>query len=453
MSRPCPAPAARALPLGRLATLLAAVAGAPAAAAPAAPPPSPRYRFATLGVGVDAIATFPGVPLMVPVEGADSFGAPLRAGAVDSGSRVPAGLAPRLSIGGLHFWGHADLVVHIPVGLHLPLGAAGDGLPTARLREGVETAARVYPWAIAEDGPRPWAGLSWATFGYRQDDAQDGQGPERELHRVRWQLGLSHRAGDELFELGVGHAPGAPFSAAVSRAADATLDADPWSVHLGWRHLIDTTVGLEKADAAGQTAARRQALTEAGALSGPELGLGLGVVVPTTRSSFGEVDALGFLGDRPGIGLMPDLGAGWYFHRPDLTLRFTARPSWAAQEGYGARRSWTRQSYSADLVKFLTDAHGFVPFVGLGASVEALRFTAEDGGRAVAEAEGQVGAASLVFGWDIRPNDVQSWLLRTNLRYTPGLHLDLSGGGRAEFQQLEIDFIQLVWYPRRAFAG
>ena len=47
-----------------------------------------------------------------------------------------------------------------------------------------------------------------------------------------------------------------------------------------------------------------------------------------------------------------------------------------------------------------------------------------------------------------RPTRTQSWLLRTNLRWFPRLRVPVPGGEQT-LDQLEFNFIQLVWYPKR----
>jgi hypothetical protein len=59
------------------------------------------------------------------------------------------------------------------------------------------------------------------------------------------------------------------------------------------------------------------------------------------------------------------------------------------------------------------------------------------------------GKAGITFGWDIRPDDLQGWILRTNLRWHPNLNVNMPDGKQMKFDQLEFNFIQLVLYPER----
>ena len=93
--------------------------------------------------------------------------------------------------------------------------------------------------------------------------------------------------------------------------------------------------------------------------------------------------------------------------------------------------------------KNLFDYLGFVPYLGITASVEDLR--AEVNGTEYQQTKGAVG---LIFGWDIRVTNTGTSLLRTNLRWTPNLHLDVEGG-EIMFDHLEFNFIQYVHFIGR----
>jgi hypothetical protein len=53
------------------------------------------------------------------------------------------------------------------------------------------------------------------------------------------------------------------------------------------------------------------------------------------------------------------------------------------------------------------------------------------------------------MGWDIRPVRTEWWLLRTKLRYSPKLELEVTPGQSVAFDHLEFNFIQFVMYPGR----
>ncbi|MCC7245640.1 MAG: hypothetical protein IT269_08180 [Saprospiraceae bacterium] len=54
-----------------------------------------------------------------------------------------------------------------------------------------------------------------------------------------------------------------------------------------------------------------------------------------------------------------------------------------------------------------------------------------------------------MFGWDIRVTKTGTSLLRTNLRYAPGLNLKTDDGQKVMFDHLEFNFIQYVTFIGR----
>jgi outer membrane protein W len=104
-----------------------------------------------------------------------------------------------------------------------------------------------------------------------------------------------------------------------------------------------------------------------------------------------------------------------------------------------------------EATKYLFDYHGFVPFVGPAISYENLSFEESFEGIKTADVIDNKLGYALSFGWDIRPNRIQSWTLRTNLRWYPNLFLAVEPDSKLAFDNLEFNFIQLIVYPKRAF--
>ena len=59
-------------------------------------------------------------------------------------------------------------------------------------------------------------------------------------------------------------------------------------------------------------------------------------------------------------------------------------------------------------------------------------------------------AFGIICGWDIKPTKAESWLLRTNLRYSPvSMTVD---NKKVAYDYIEFNFIQLVLFPERMMA-
>lgn len=137
--------------------------------------------------------------------------------------------------------------------------------------------------------------------------------------------------------------------------------------------------------------------------------------------------------------------------RNDLVVRFDYRWFSSNDDGYARKHEYTRHSLSLDVIRFFGDYHGFVPYVGAGVSADQLTFEVEDdvlGHESSTRAWKP--AWSIQAGWDIRPTKTSAWVIRTNFRYSPFLQLR-AGNDRVRFDYLELNLLQLVFYPERLF--
>ncbi|MBU1822222.1 MAG: hypothetical protein KKG00_12035, partial [Bacteroidetes bacterium] len=132
----------------------------------------------------------------------------------------------------------------------------------------------------------------------------------------------------------------------------------------------------------------------------------------------------------------------------DMNLGVSYRGLRYGSSGYNTSLSYQRRSYTLEGYKFLGDYHGFVPFIGPTLALEDLKFTDRNENTAIRYGQKKV-ALGVIFGWDIRITRSETWLLRTNLRYTPNLHLKAEGK-KVMFDQMEFNFIQFVWFPSRS---
>ena len=410
-------------PLARVAVVVAVVASLSAPLPSAAQIPTDslerRFRFAELFIGADVAALPAG-------SGAD--------GHLDLAARA----LPRLTIGGLHFWGHADFAVTFAAGRP----ARGTGASRSRLGTGIETRGRWYLRPVRTDGLAPFVGA-----GLGATDLQIGDGPRVYRFQPMGQVGLVWRRRTTLVEAGwsvrarpLGRYP-------VSRIELAPVEPSPHAFFVGVHRLFETTAGLVEPIRSGAWGDRERALRNAGRLSGPTLALGVSSPI-LTGSTMRNRELRPFLAERPRGKPNLDLGVGWHAAGPDVQLNLAARRTRFATEAFDFAQRSDRTSLALEAFKFLGDWHGFAPFVGPVVSVERLRLHERDGTVPVIQASRELVAPGVLVGWDIRPTRSQPWVLRTNLRWFPTLGLPLPDRTHA-LAQLEFNFIQLVWYPRR----
>lgn len=392
-----------------------------------------QHRFAQTYVGAD-LQHVPGM--------GETFGVAF----VDPVA-IPGRIVPRLTIGGLHFWGHADFYVTFPIPPH-GFETESDGLHSF-FSTGIETGGRFYPWRLEQGTIRPFVGASWALVNYAQRESDGDWGPTLFRHRGLLHGGLSWMIGPGIIEAEGTWIPGTDVRYPVSRAETASIRLPGAAVKVGFKYPFETTVSAEYAAQSGWTEEQRRRMDSAGQLSTWMIGAGPSAAFTLGRSSW-ITEERPWLDAIPPSTPFPDLSLGYYLHRLDAVIGLAYRPISQVQEAYGVELALHRHSLRLEAYKFLFDYNGFVPFVGLGIGAEWLEVLEHDGASA-ADVTARSWSPGIVFGWDIRPTPIDWFTLRTNLRYTPGLSVTMPSGNDVSFDQLEFNFIQLVLYPERMF--
>jgi hypothetical protein len=131
-------------------------------------------------------------------------------------------------------------------------------------------------------------------------------------------------------------------------------------------------------------------------------------------------------------------------------VRLAFRRMSNTMSAYDFSKEAKRSVLSSEVYKFIFDYHGFAFFTGLHLGYEWLSVEQNHSGVELVGSESGF-KLGITFGWDIRPNRIQSWYLRTNLRYTPNLNVNMPTGGNVIIDQLEFNLIQLVIFPGRMF--
>lgn len=382
-----------------------------------------RHRFAQLNVGAD-------------FEWSPAFDfAPW--GRFGSGE-IPSTNNLRLLIGGTHFWGHADFLIAIP----LLQPEVQEGASNYSFRREVETQFKYYPWRIQQRKLRPFIGASLTSFTWRVNRATEF-GPKEFMLATPLIAGLNYNRGNWLWEFTYS------YQLPSSRSFYSTPEplVAPGIFNFSMRYMLETTLSAEKSWESGQAQKAAEVWGEAGKLDGFYLGAGFSSAFWNQGAQDGFFEGLGPNENST----MPEFSLGYYFYKPDLSLNLAYR-SFNAENGIrGYNQFMGRRSIAFEAVKGLFDYHGFVPFIGPFISWEQLSYQSNYASQVLFrnQQEEKLGYG-LTFGWDILPNRLQSFILRTNLRWTPNLYLDVDGA-RFNYAAVEFNFIQLIVFPERMF--
>lgn len=383
-----------------------------------------RHRFAQLNLGID-YRFFSG-------NGTTAF----RIG--ENGQSESYTLADlhesRFIIGGTHFWGHADFFIGIP------LFSNRD----SEFRTRVETGFKIFPWRIENRKIRPYFGASWMPTKYHQ-----GEGANQWRSRYPITSGLVFNHKNHLLDLGIGYLPNNKWEYHISNEQSATIEAQKLWISISYKHILETTLSAEKDWLSGRTQKLTDTLASLNRLNGLTFAIGPSTAFFSRKSE--HVQAVAPYADQhKASNLFMEFGMGYYLHKPDIQFNLAYRNVKSKIEAFDFQQNANRRALTLETYKFFADYHGFVPFVGPSLSVEMLKVEEMKNNVTNSESATLV-RPGLTFGWDIRPNRIQSWYLRTNLRYFPAMNLHMSSGQKMRFDQWEFNFIQLVLFPGRMF--
>ena len=350
--------------------------------------------------------------------------------------------SPRVTIGGIHFWGHADFYVSIPVFTFQP---GVSGFRDFLYQHGTETGLRVYPLRVAEGKVRPFVGISMRPIIYRHQSENiqyTNDAPRFEKIVVPFQAGVTYTTSQYLFSLSMYYTDFNSFDYHLTPGLTGVNEINPLSLNLSMLYHFDSDRKSRDPEGVRKINRQYELLRKEKKLSNWYWGVGLSSAFQMSKSEFIENNHAYLSNDLFG-GLMPDITFGRFFNRPDMNVGVSYRSLRSTLKGFDTEINLQRRSYMIETYKNLFNWHGFLPFAGITASIEDL--TANVNGMRHRDMRPSAG---LIFGWDIRVTKTGSSTLRTNFRWNPNLHLKVDNE-RMMFDHLEFNFIQYVHYIGR----
>jgi len=352
-------------------------------------------------------------------------------------------LFPRLTIGGIHFWGHADFYVTFP--LPLRISSKPDVFEEMRYTEGIETGLKLYPFALKPNSLRPYAGISFKsiTYGHQPKNAVYPEGfPVYQRFISPLQLGLTYTTNKYLFTAGIQYLHKRNTAYFIGENTTGDLRFNPVSFQAGFLYYWDADAGARTEKGIQQENIKHHLLAKNNKLSSFYWGVGPSAGFQMSKSPYFKRYKPYFENDVSS-GFMPDLTFGYFFSKPDLNIGLSYRTFGARFQAFDTDLRKRRHSVMVESYKFLFNYLGFVPFLGVTGSIEHLSVNVN--GTTTQKTQPALG---FIFGWDIRVTKTGTSLLRTNLRYIPNLHLVVENE-KVMFNHLEFNFIQYVRFIGR----
>jgi hypothetical protein len=391
-----------------------------------------KYRFAQGAMGIDL--------QYIPANGSSNT----ITNNLSKGFNYGGYYVPKIVIGGLHFWGHADIAFNFPIG---EIAKKKDTIATSFGDQDIMT-FKYYPWAIQNHKVRPYIGTAFNLNTFRQQGTEAYKttyGGQDYRFSLPFNAGLSYQVGSILFNLDAKFNLSTERTIYANRTQTTTMNLPNYSVSFGIRKLFESTVPqFEKRFEDGSMKKEYDELK--GKLNAFSFGIGMSSAIYTETGEYNQTNRK-FISKNP-TDFFPEIGIGYYLDKPDLHFNLAYRKSTSKEAGFGIEQLFKREALTFEAFKFLWDYKGWLPFAGLGISKDNLSFSETDFGKTTLTASGDKITPSIIFGWDIRYHRNYWIMFRTNMRYYPFLDID-SPKGKIKFNQLELNFIQAVIYPQR----
>ena len=351
----------------------------------------------------------------------------------------------RLTMGGLHFWGKLDFNFNLP--LFRFYNNQLDGQTNVFFSPGGDLSVRYYPWRLLHGQPRPYAGIAANTILVGIDSKETGERYDGFITssllagiafaKKGWQLNAEFiwlTKNQRKFY--------------SSRTSVEQLQLPKTYFSFGMVRYVDFTLKNEKDKNSGRTYALFQELSKHKKLNSISIAMAPTSTFFLKSPQYTDQDRSS-LPDHKGE-FTWEFGLGYLFQEKGFHLGFSYRDYTSSVESYGLQHLFRRTSIALEGLIFLWDYNGFVPFIGPSISYDRW---------SVAEFENDLLAdevirtkrisPGLVFGWDIIPSPIDTWTLRTNLRYYPFQRIKDVAGNTSRVDQFEFNFIELVLYPSR----
>lgn len=355
-----------------------------------------------------------------------------------------ATITPRVHIGGIHFWGHADFYVSFPLSF-LSHYQKSETFQKRTNLQGIETGARLYPLALKPGKLRPFAGISFRlqSYGHQTAGAPNRYGyPVHQRMIKPVQLGLTYATRKYLISASTYIQRKSDFEYWLTPTTTGNTTLDPFSFNISVSAYWDTDRNMREKSGIRQENLKHEILKKENKFSSWYWAVGASAALQISKSPFLKSEFPYLYNDFVG-GFTPDISVGRYFDRLGLSAGISYRTMGTKLEGFDSQVRMRRHSAMLEVHKDLFNYLGFVPFAGATVSMENLRTTVNDQRHTTLKP-----AVGIIFGWDIRVTKTGTNVLRTNLRWAPNLHTNIRGK-KLMYDNLEFNFIQWVQFIGR----
>lgn len=159
--------------------------------------------------------------------------------------RNPASANHYLNWGAMHFWGHAEFYVTIPLN---QFQFQKNSLAGHKITHSVATGFRLLPWAYTGQGLRPYVGASWAALDFQQKVKPDEhQTVLSKDFLLNAEVGFLYSYRSLGLRAGIHYMPSNRWDYPISRTQKAAIKTPAIAFQVGLLYAFESTGKTDKA--------------------------------------------------------------------------------------------------------------------------------------------------------------------------------------------------------------
>ncbi|MEO0334320.1 MAG: hypothetical protein AAF223_22050, partial [Bacteroidota bacterium] len=221
---------------------------------------------------------------------------------------------PRITLGGIHFWGHADFYVTFPLSF-LSLQNKPDFFDQLSYSQGVETGMRVYPLKLQPQRVSPFVGISFRSLSYQHTIDEDEYPEESPRYRrmiAPLQFGATYTTNKYLITASAYYQFQDEINYSISPTQTGRTTFNPVSFNLSFLRYWDTDRFMRNPKVVRDLNNQYHVLQKENRLSTWYWGLGPSAGLQMSKSGYLERN-FPYLYDEYSSAFMPDITFGRFF--------------------------------------------------------------------------------------------------------------------------------------------
>lgn len=285
-----------------------------------------------------------------------------------------ASLLPYFTIGGLHFWGHAEFYFQAPL---TQFNTKENDSTRFRYTPFVGTGARILPWAYKENRVRPFIGINWAITNFKQEVKPTSSQPVFSKSSLAFDAGILYGKGSFIARLGVNLYTNNKWNYPVAENNFQQIQTPNWSAYFGLIYAFESTRSKKMET-------ENTKLNKFSKVSSPSMnaikkgdyfiGIGPSTSFILSNSDYNE-SKFPYFNKKPISNTFFDIALGYQFNKLGLVTALSFRNPKITNEAYGTTQIIKKNSFVLEAYKYLTDYSGFTPYIGLNLAYDNINYS------------------------------------------------------------------------------